>query len=94
MSRGLSLIQRTIVAMLEGRERLREFASGSLELTTNELLEELEARDLVKWDRPRKQRMATVFRACRSLVTRGVIVGTRVPDCDNPGRHTVCWRAA
>lgn len=87
----LSGMQRTILDVLEGRERGRLFGSARA-LDTDELLEELGARGLVKADR-RKLAMFTVRRAAMALYRRGLIAAKYVPCCEHPGRRTINWTA-
>ena len=92
MSKGPGRIQQTVLAILRGQERTRVYSNG-VELTTAELLDELEERELVDCRRPRKQKMAAVFRSCVGLVNRGLVSGRYIADMDNAGRTTVSWQA-
>lgn len=60
---------------------------------TAEMLEELVERGLISAAAPRKQQMFTVVRACRSLESRGQLVGAYVTDADHPHCRTIRWRA-
>ena len=93
MSRGLSEIQKTILGLLEGTEKGRVYKINR-EAITREIADELLERGLLNESAPRKQLSFTVIRACASLVRRGLVEGTYEPDCDNPGRTTVTWRAS
>jgi len=91
MSRGLSKLQRAIVGLLVGTLERQVFSSGG-GLTTSELLEELQARGLVKEGISRKIAMFTVRRACHSLLDRGIVEGEYVIDCNHPWAQVACWR--
>ncbi len=86
-------MQRTIVGLFEGSVHARVFANVTAGMDTSEILEELIAHDALDDARPRKQLMATVVRACTSLIGRGLVEGHYVADANNPGRQTLTWRA-
>lgn len=91
MSKGLGKLQRVIFDLLSGKRKGQVYSSSSAGLCTSELLEELLEAGFVSDGMPRMQQMASVLRACRGLVNRGMISGKYTPDCDNPGRTTVQW---
>ena len=91
MSKGLSKLQRAIVGLLDGTLEHKVYTSGGA-LATNELLEELQARGLVKEDIPRKIAMFTVRRACHSLLNRGILEGEYCIDCNYPWAEVATWR--
>ena len=90
MSKGLGKLQQAIVELLDGTLE-RQVVSGAA-LCTNELLEELQARGLVKEDIPRKIAMFAVRRACHSLLDRGILEGEYTIDCYHPWAKVACWR--
>lgn len=91
MSRGISRLQRTIVGILDGSLRRKAYSPGPLD--TRELVEELRAQGAMSDEKPQRQAMATVVRACRNLIGRGLVSGRRVPRIDLIGRITICWSA-
>ena len=94
MSKGLGKTQRVIHDLLSGARSGQVYSSCSNGLDTKELLEELAEAEFISEGMPRKQQMATVVRACRGLVQRGLVSGKYVPDGDNAGRTTVHWKIA
>jgi len=93
MGRGLSQNQRTILSLLRGEEDGLVYEDLDRGCDTAELLEELEERRLVRDRAPRRQRMFTVVRACRSLEARGLVEGRYVTDAENPHCRTIRWLA-
>lgn len=93
MGRGLSRNQRIILSLLSGDEDGQVYEGLDRGCDTAELLEELEARGLVREHSPRRQKMFTVVRACRSLEERGLVEGRYVTDVDNPHCRTIRWLA-
>lgn len=93
MSRGLGTIQRTILALLDGSEKHLVYSSHGSPMDTRELLDELVERGLIDSDRPHKQNMYTVVRACRSMMGRGLVIGERAINCDFPWTRTIAWSA-
>jgi hypothetical protein len=91
MSKGISKLQRGILDLLQGKSQGQVYTSGT-ELTTSELLDEMQVRELVKTQN-RKEALFTIRRACDSLCRRGLIKGTYTRDCDRWGCITVAWDA-
>ena len=82
-------LQRAIVGLLDGTLERQVYAGGG-GLATNEFLEELQARGLVKEGIPRKTAMFTVRRACHSLLDRGILEGEYIIDDDYPWARVAC----
>jgi len=93
MSRGLGRLQRGIVDLLTGKLRGKVYANLRDGLDTRELAEELQAHGLLSDAAPHKQVMGATLRACRSLVTRGLVSGVWVTNGDYHWCKTVTWRA-
>ena len=91
MSKGLSKRQQVILGILGGSIRSQCYASGD-ELTTGELVEELESGGHLDRETNRKQRLFTVRRACDSLLSRGLLKGKTVL-CDPYSVDTISWSA-
>jgi len=94
MSRGLGVLQKTILGILDGTEKALVYKNSGGGLITRELVEELIERELLNERAPRKQLASSVIRACGSLCQRGLLEGTYNTDADNPGRYTITWRTA
>ncbi len=92
MSRGLSTIQKTILALLTGTEKGKVYGNCSGGLLTKELLDELMERGILDDRRPRKHLMFTVVRACRSLVNRKLLTGTHCHDDGSGPQLTISWK--
>lgn len=90
MSKGLGKLQRAIVGLLDVTLEGEVYTKGRI-LTTNELLDELRARGLVKEDIPRKTAMFAVRRACLSLLNRGILEGEYIIDCNYPWANVASW---
>jgi len=82
MSRGISKAQAQIVDLL----------GDSNGMTTGDLLKALVESGHVDDNAPRRQAMATVARACKSLNYRAMVEGERTEDTNHPGRKTIQWR--
>jgi len=93
MGRGLSRNQRIILGLLRGAEEGHVYEGLDRGCDTAELLEELIERGVVGRRTPRKQRMFSLVRACRSLEDRGFIEGTYVTDAEHPHCRTIRWKA-
>lgn len=81
MGRGLSEVQRGIVKILSGNSGLRWPATGAV-MTTGELVDALQALDLIRSDATWKYCAFSVRRACRSLERRGILSGRLDRDID------------
>ena len=93
MSKGLSKLQKTILGLLDNSLPGSCYRwSGTL--TTRELLHELIIRGMISRDSPKKSAMATIRRACMSLLERGHIEGEYDIDSDYPWATIVSWRLA
>lgn len=93
MGRGLSRTQRIILGLLDGSVEGAVYEGLDQGCDTAELLEELLERGFLRASTPRKQRMFTVVRACRSLERRGLLLGTYVTDAEHPHCRTIRWRS-
>jgi hypothetical protein len=85
-------MQNAIVGLLSGTARGRVFSSTRA-LDTAELVEELQAAGFVTTEKHR-QALATVRRACASLVRRGILAGRYVVSGNPPHGETTSWTIA
>jgi hypothetical protein len=83
-------MQVAILDILSGRAIRQCYTGGPL--TTGELVEELQEIGFTV-AAPRHQALATVRRACDSLVRRGKLRGTYSKLCDPPFSETIEWEA-
>ena len=89
MGTGLSPLQRYIVGLLDGSVHHLVYSPASFH-TTEELLEELEAAEMMKPGQDRKIALFTVRRACRGLCRREQM--TRGDSFDDFGRKVATWQ--
>lgn len=92
MSKGLSKMQRQILGLLDGTEKPCFYSCGGT-LTTSELRDELVECRMLDESRPRKQLMAMVLRACRSLLDRDLVEGVYDRNWDHGPSTTISWTA-
>jgi hypothetical protein len=92
MSRGLSNMQRHILAVLRGDERGYVFANAAGGLHTSELYEELTGGGMFE-DTPRRQAVFAIRRACRSLLERGLLERRYSVKDEPPFPREIAWSA-
>lgn len=80
MSKGISKTQAVILGLLRGTEKKQVYRGVGGPMDTAEIAAELEERQLLNYDQPRKLRLFTVRRACDSLLRRGLIESRYILD--------------
>lgn len=93
VSRGLSRLQRGILAFLRGKVPAIFHVPGGAH-TTTELLREMVARGWIRSDdtpAEHRQNLFVLRRACASLVRRGLLVSEDTTASDPPHCRTISW---
>jgi hypothetical protein len=89
MSKGVGKLQTAILGLLRGEIRKMVYG-GCGDHTTPELVDELLAHGILNADKPRRQHLWAILRACDSLARRELLDGKYVYS-DDQRCEVVMW---